>query len=105
MAYQQETFSIPKISVNGSFRINLRSLLTSAVVNRLPAVKNGLLFFFSSAGSFISNVGSKITGLFTNFKFKKYIPIFIFGLFVLWTGYLAYRRIISSSSSGEIQIK
>src|SRR3989344_329225 len=76
MAYQQETFSIPKISVNGTFRLNF--------------------------GSLVKNVFS---GSLSNFNFKKFLPVAIFVLFVLGTGFLLYKRISSATSSTASNIK
>ena len=106
MSYQHETFSIPKISVNGSFRINFGSILKKAVAETVPAVKSGLFFFLSSVGSFFSGLGARVSGSLSNFNFKRFLPIAIFALFVIGTGYLAYRRIAPGGvSRSEIKVK
>jgi len=106
MNYQQETFSIPKISVNGSFRLNIPALLKRVFVSRLPKVKEGLVLFFSSIGSFFAGLTFRIRTLFANFNFKKFLPLIIFLIFVLVTGILVVKRISSSSpNSTEIQVK
>jgi len=106
MSYQHETFSIPKISVNGTFRLNIGSLVKKGVADKLPALKSGLLFFLSSVGSFFSGLGARASGSLSNFNFKKFLPIAVFALFVIGTGYLAYRRIAPGGFSGsEIKVK
>jgi len=103
---QQETFSIPKISVNESFRLKFGGLVKSALISRIPAVKEGVLSFFSSVRSLFSRVIYRISGLFSNFNFKKFLPIAVFAFFILGTGFLAYKRIAAGASSGqEITIK
>lgn len=106
MSYQQQTFSVPKISINGSFRLNFGSFFKSVVSDIFPKAKDGFLHLFSWARPFISGVSGRISRLFSNFNFKKYLPIMVFALFVLLVGYLTYRKISTSSYlGGEITVK
>jgi hypothetical protein len=104
MRYQEQAFSLPKISISGPLRLNLNAAIKHIFVSRIPELKENLILQFSAFGSYVSGLGSKLSTQNGGFKFKKFIPIFVFGLFVLGTGFLVYRR-ISGFSANEVQVK
>jgi len=106
MHYQEDTFSIPKISVNGSFRINPGGLFKSVVSKSLPLVKNTSSYLFSVIRTLVSKLSTRFSGVGSRFNFKKFIPIGVFALFVLFTGYMLVKRIAPSLiGSSEIKVK